>query len=138
MNLRTKIAHVLNEHSAENGSDTPDFILADYLMDCLCAFDRAANRRGDWRSRASIYPAQEEPDQMTVARRGVKGKIYPCKPDVFEATLREFSASRIRRGRIMAKNPKETELTENKPQGTETDPKPKGEETQPDSATSKT
>ena len=33
--LAKDIAAVLNKHSAENGSDTPDFILAEYLMNCL-------------------------------------------------------------------------------------------------------
>jgi hypothetical protein len=40
--LRAAIEHVINRHSAENGSDTPDFILAQFLTDCLCAFDAAA------------------------------------------------------------------------------------------------
>ena len=51
--LRTKIAEVINAVSAENGSDTPDWILADYLVDCLNAFDRAVNIRERWYSRIS-------------------------------------------------------------------------------------
>ena len=39
------IADVLNRHSAENGSDTPDFILAKYLVDCLVAFNEAVTQR---------------------------------------------------------------------------------------------
>lgn len=46
--LRDEIESVLNKHSAENGSDTPDFILAQYLIDCLKAFDNATTRRVEW------------------------------------------------------------------------------------------
>lgn len=46
--LRSAIKDVLNSHSAENGSNTADFVLADYLMDCLAAFDRAAQAREKW------------------------------------------------------------------------------------------
>lgn len=39
---------LLNMHSAENGSNTPDFILAEYLMDCLHAFETASRHREQW------------------------------------------------------------------------------------------
>jgi len=32
----------------ENASDTPDFILAQYLSDCLAAFDKAVRERERW------------------------------------------------------------------------------------------
>ena len=47
-NLRKEIESAINRNSAENGSDTPDFILAEYLTECLAAFDKACNRRKDW------------------------------------------------------------------------------------------
>lgn len=46
--LREKIEQAVNSVSAENGSDTPDFILAEYLCDCLKAFDKASNARSKW------------------------------------------------------------------------------------------
>lgn len=46
--LRRKIESVLNSCSAENGCDTPDFILADYLVACLEAFDAAVRQRRTW------------------------------------------------------------------------------------------
>jgi hypothetical protein len=48
--FRMEIENAINRHSMENGSDTPDFILADYLCDCLAAFDRAVGRRNAWGS----------------------------------------------------------------------------------------
>ena len=48
MDLRKEIEAAINRNSAENGSDTPDFILAEYLTDCLEAFDKAVTRRKQW------------------------------------------------------------------------------------------
>ena len=42
------LEQLINKHSMENGSNTPDFMLADYLMDALDAFDRACNTRTHW------------------------------------------------------------------------------------------
>ena len=39
---------LINKHSKENGSNTPDFILAEYLDDCLKNFDKALYRRSGW------------------------------------------------------------------------------------------
>ena len=39
---------LINECSMEKGSDTPDFILAQYMKDCLDAFDRAVKERSNW------------------------------------------------------------------------------------------
>lgn len=49
--LRKKIEHVINECSAENGSDTPDFILSEFLTNCLWSFDRALQAREKWYGR---------------------------------------------------------------------------------------
>lgn len=49
--FRTELEHLINSHSMENGSDTPDFILAEYLADCLDAFDKALQHREAWYNR---------------------------------------------------------------------------------------
>lgn len=46
--LRQELAEVLNRHSAEGRSNTPDFVLAQYLIDCLSAFDYATRARDQW------------------------------------------------------------------------------------------
>lgn len=46
--LTQDLAAVINSHSRENASNTPDFILADYLVACLIAFEAASNHRGAW------------------------------------------------------------------------------------------
>jgi hypothetical protein len=46
--LADDLRALLNMHSAENASNTPDFILAEYLMACLSAFDTASRHRERW------------------------------------------------------------------------------------------
>ena len=49
--FETELADLINRYSMENGSDTPDFILARYLGDCLKTFNRANKRRERWYGR---------------------------------------------------------------------------------------
>jgi hypothetical protein len=44
-------AAVINETGAENLSNTPDFILAEYLVNCLEAFNQTSNQRSAWYDR---------------------------------------------------------------------------------------
>lgn len=46
--FQRELEGLLNRHSKENGSNTPDFILSVYLMSCLEAFDHAVNHRNHW------------------------------------------------------------------------------------------
>lgn len=46
--LAEEIRRALNIHCAENASNTPDFILASYLISCLQAFNDAAISRDAW------------------------------------------------------------------------------------------
>lgn len=53
--LDDDLRELLNRHSRESMSDTPDFILARYLMDCLAAFEAATRLRDAWyRSEAKV------------------------------------------------------------------------------------
>ena len=46
--LENEITELINKHSAENGSNTPDFILGEYLINCLKSFDKAVKIRDKW------------------------------------------------------------------------------------------
>lgn len=43
-----ELESLINRYSLENRSDTPDFILAEYLVNCLNAFDIASRSREAW------------------------------------------------------------------------------------------
>jgi len=47
---------VLNRFSAENGSDTPDFLLARYLLGCLAAWNTGVRAREQWYGRPAAGP----------------------------------------------------------------------------------
>lgn len=51
LNFEEALTNLINEHSKENESDTPDFILADYINDCLEAFKYAVRKREQWHGR---------------------------------------------------------------------------------------
>lgn len=46
--FRKELESLLNSHSRENGSNTPDFILAQFLCGVLAAWDAAVMRRSEW------------------------------------------------------------------------------------------
>jgi len=43
--IRKKLKDLINFHGLENVSGTKDIILADYLLNCLAAFNQAALQR---------------------------------------------------------------------------------------------
>ena len=56
--FEAELKQLINRHSLENGSDTPDFILAAYLVDCLDTFNRISVWRQKWYSPDGV-PALE-------------------------------------------------------------------------------
>ena len=49
--FRKELSELINKNSMENTSNTPDFILAEYLSACLLAFDTAIQQRETWHGR---------------------------------------------------------------------------------------
>ena len=49
--FQEELAALINKHSVENETDTPDFILAEYLSDCLDAFGNLMGKREAWYGR---------------------------------------------------------------------------------------
>lgn len=46
-----ELIRLINKYSMENESNTPDFILAIYLGNCLAAFNQATQQRETWYGR---------------------------------------------------------------------------------------
>ena len=46
--FKDELTALINKHSKENGSDTPDWVLANYLCGCLEVFDETTKIRTDW------------------------------------------------------------------------------------------
>lgn len=49
--LHKELSSLLNRYSQENGSDTPDFILAQFMFNSLKCFDAAVRDREQWYGR---------------------------------------------------------------------------------------
>lgn len=48
------LACLINRYSLENGSDTPDFVIAEHLAGCLVEFNATCRRREKWYGREPI------------------------------------------------------------------------------------
>lgn len=51
MTFAEELTVLLNKHSQENPSNTPDFILADFLAGCLQAWNKSVSIREQWYGR---------------------------------------------------------------------------------------
>jgi hypothetical protein len=70
--LRDELASLLNRHSAENRSNTPDFILAQFMMNCLQAYNEAVLDRADW------YGRMDAPGQASASPGPTPGFSPPA------------------------------------------------------------
>ena len=60
LTFQEDLAQVINRHSAENPSGTPDFILAEYLTECLKNFNEIVGKRAEWRGESVELHALSE------------------------------------------------------------------------------
>jgi len=54
--FKKELEELINKHSKENGCDTPDFILANFLNASLDAFDAAVKHRSEWYGEGNPNP----------------------------------------------------------------------------------
>jgi hypothetical protein len=68
--FRKDIQSTINRYSKENGSNTPDYILAQFLVDSLSAYDKAVTAREKWYGREPVpVPADQCPPSPDVVGR---------------------------------------------------------------------
>lgn len=64
--LERELSAVLNRHSQENASNTPDWILAQFLLSCLAAWNAGVQQRETWYgrdARPSMILSRSKPGQ---------------------------------------------------------------------------
>ena len=63
-----KLTDIINGHSMENGSNTPDFLLAEYMVSCLELFNRTTAKRDKWYGKdpaiSSTKPLMEPTEEV--------------------------------------------------------------------------
>lgn len=62
--FKDELISLINRYSKENGSNTPDYILAGYLNDCLEAFDKAVILRAGWHEQSSCIKEFTESQEI--------------------------------------------------------------------------
>ncbi len=77
--FRKQLAGLINCHSRENRSDTPDFILATYMASCLDAFDVATRSRDEWYIKSKIDEPPGRPDLHAIPLRHLTSHLSPRK-----------------------------------------------------------
>lgn len=68
--FRKELEQVINRHSKENGSDTPDFILAEFLEEMLKVFDHVTRCRDAWYGHKSLRERLAIKDEPTTPQDG--------------------------------------------------------------------
>jgi hypothetical protein len=61
---------IINRYSQENGSNTPDFILAHYLLSCLAIWNSCVTQREEWYGRSGRSPATIEQQEQLNKKPG--------------------------------------------------------------------
>lgn len=83
--FQRELKHLINRLSKENGSDTPDFILADYLNGCLVNFNMAVQDREEWYGRTkNSIPKKDPPSPPPLASPAPAAALDPEPKTVSE------------------------------------------------------
>lgn len=93
-NFRDELSALINKHSKENGSNTPDYVLATYLSICLEAFDNAVKIREEWYGRKDkeegLLIPEKCKDCVYVNKTGFCWAIKArCNPDNINCNYRK-------------------------------------------------
>lgn len=72
------LAGVINKHSREGGSNTPDFILAEYLSRALVGFERASKHREQWYGKSLSIGMADAPVSASPAHGGRIMSLREC------------------------------------------------------------
>lgn len=81
-----ELQSLINRHSQENDSGTPDFILAQYLTGALDLFNTTVQARANWRGERldSIFNvAYDEKVRLVVYDKGRRNEIGEAKVEVW-------------------------------------------------------
>jgi hypothetical protein len=73
--FQEQLRSLINCNCAENGSDTPDFILAKYMDACLTAFEEATAARDKWYGRKGLSEGNAAP--VGLAEDPHTGRLLP-------------------------------------------------------------
>lgn len=76
--FQKELERLINQYSVEGGSNTPDFILAEYLRCCLDVFDMVTRRRDEWYGYNQPCNKEIDPDLEAIGFCLACG-LRPCR-----------------------------------------------------------
>ena len=77
--FKDDLTRLINKHSMENNSNTPDYILAQYIHGCLLIFERAIQQRENWYGRDPRPKSKIKEQTMSDAVRQALPRGHPEK-----------------------------------------------------------
>lgn len=80
MTFEQELTALINKYSAENDSDTPDFILAEFVMGCLKAWNVGVQSREQWYGRGTLASPSCDPPAKAASCRQC-GEPCECLAD---------------------------------------------------------
>lgn len=90
--FEAELSELINRHSLESASNTPDFLLAKYLNLSRQAFDFVTHQRDVWRS-----PPPSAPVPMAdVVYLGIAARVW-CDRDYEEVVMDRYACEEIAR-----------------------------------------
>jgi hypothetical protein len=89
-NFEKELESLINKHSMENASDTPDFILARYLYRCLQTFNDIIHKRENWYGR-EINELSERVKLQPKACKPAKTAEEIAQDFIVNATIMNFN-----------------------------------------------
>jgi len=95
MPLANEIRAAINHCSRENVSNTPDFILAEYLLSCLAAFESASMRREEWYGHHLSIGGNARLDIKDGQAHPPTSQVMPVVADKHHCPVCGFSGSKL-------------------------------------------
>jgi len=96
--FRKELSELINKHSLESGSHTPDFVLSNFLVDVLICFDAATisrNSRHDFPARLCVLQRERDQWRECAERLAKSIAMAPLFPtNSMESAVAEFNRLR--------------------------------------------
>jgi len=81
-NFVKELENLINKYNMESGSDTPDFMLANYLMECLENYNNVLKCREKWYGRGLKSYGDGSPQPLEIGTEaGWSSSDTKCKKD---------------------------------------------------------
>lgn len=88
--FKSQLRSLLNRHSREGRSDTPDFLLAEYMLGALKLYEESVNAREVWYGRKTV-PAPDVVQGRSEDNQKDEEEPDPIRVKLDDATIRQLA-----------------------------------------------